>query len=401
MRRQQLRRAALIAAVLTGSAGSAMAQETPSEFALWRTPGWSFTPGVTIGPLWDSNVALASTASADAPAEGDSLLVVEPTVQVRYVSNRTEVNGGYLGYVRRYKDLDELNGVDHRGYFSLRRVASRRLSYSLTNEYGKLPTTDLLMLNGVPFTRNGTQMNALTGKLDARLSKLTAISVGYENTWVKFERRDALSAGGRVNGLESEVSRRLNQGFAVGAEYAVRFADVNDGTRQLTFQETGGAVHAQHGSRTTFTLAGGLSHLADRTLNTTHTGPYVRADVTHETGRATLGASFERTFAPSFGIGASNRNEEVRGSIRMPLDRNRMYVQGTASWRRSEPFDDLAALNLDTILVRSTVGYGVARWLRLEGFYAFSRQDTRIAGGGIDRHSVGTQIVVSQPMRIH
>jgi hypothetical protein len=144
-----------------------------------------------------------------------------------------------------------------------------------------------------------------------------------------------------------------------------------------------------------------VAHIADRALDLTHAGPYLRADLTHDTGNATVGASFERTFAPSFGIGASNLNKEVRGFVRMPLDRNRLYVQGTAGWRRTEPFDDTNVLTLDTILLRSTLGYAATRWLRLEGNYTFSRQDTRIAGGGVDRHVAGVQAVVSQPMRIH
>jgi hypothetical protein len=386
-----------MAAVLTASAGSAMAQETPPEFAAWRTPGWSFTPGVTIGPMWDSNVALTSAPAEANSVQADTLLVVQPTLQVGYASTRTSLAGGYAGYIRRYKDLDQLNGVDHRSYFSLRRLATRRLSYTLSNEYAKLPTTDHLLLNGVPFGRIGTRMNSLSGGFEAKVSKLNALSVRYENTWVKFDRDSTLPAGGWVNSVRSEVSRHVNEELGVGVEYGIRFAALDEGTRDLTFQEAGAALHAKHGAHMMLTLAGGVAHIADRGLDITHAGPYLRADLTHDTGNATVGASFERTFA----LGASNLNKEVRGFVRMPLDRNRLYVQGTAGWRRSEPFDDPNELTLDTILLRSTLGYAAARWLRLEGNYTFSRQDTRIAGGGIDRHVAGVQVVVSQPMRIH
>jgi hypothetical protein len=402
MTRQQLRRAALMAAVLTGAAGSLMAQETPTEFAARRSPGWSVTPGVTIGPLWDSNVALTSaTAEETNSVQADTLLIVQPTMQVGFVSPRTEFTGGYLGYIRRYKDLDQLNGIDHRSFVSFKRLATRRLTYSFSNEHAQLPTTDQLLLNGVPFGRIGTRMNLLTGGVSARLSKVTGLSVRYENTWVEFDRNNTVATGGWLNGVESELSRQVNEQLGVGAEYGVRFADLDEGARQLTFNELGGAVHAKHGPHTMLTFAGGLAHLSDRTLGLSHTGPYLRAELTHDTGKATVGASFENTFAPSFGVGASNRNKEVRGFVRMPLDRNRMYIQGSAGWRRTEPFDDVTVLNLDTILLRSTLGYATSRWLRLEGYYAFSRQDTRIAGGGINRHVAGTQVVVSQPMRIH
>ena len=42
----------------------------------------------------------------------------------------------------------------------------------------------------------------------------------------------------------------------------------------------------------------------------------------------------------------------------------------------------------------------LARWLRLEGFYAFTRQDSQVTGGEIHRHRTGVQIVISQPVRI-
>ena len=51
-------------------------------------------------------------------------------------------------------------------------------------------------------------------------------------------------------------------------------------------------------------------------------------------------------------------------------------------------------------MLRSTLGYAATRYLRVEGFYAFTRQDSRIAGGKVNRQRVGAQVVISQPMRI-
>jgi hypothetical protein len=57
-------------------------------------------------------------------------------------------------------------------------------------------------------------------------------------------------------------------------------------------------------------------------------------------------------------------------------------------------------LPLDTTMIRSTLGYSAMRYLRIEAFHAFTRQDSRVAGGQVNRNRVGAQIVVSQPMRI-
>ena len=84
----------------------------------------------------------------------------------------------------------------------------------------------------------------------------------------------------------------------------------------------------------------------------------------------------------------------------MPLDKNRIYVQGSAAWRRNDPFI-ANELQLDTIWIRSTLGYSAARWLRIEGFHAFTRQDShRDRRRNQPASRSACQSVISQPMRI-
>ena len=63
------------------------------------------------------------------------------------------------------------------------------------------------------------------------------------------------------------------------------------------------------------------------------------------------------------------------------------------------PFEN-SALQLDTIWIRSTLGYAAARWARMELLYTFTRQDSIVTGGEVSRHRIGAQFVLSQPMRI-
>jgi hypothetical protein len=112
-----------------------------------------------------------------------------------------------------------------------------------------------------------------------------------------------------------------------------------------------------------------------------------------------VGAAFDRSFVPSFGFGGSNRSQELTGYVVMPFQRNRLYLQASGSWRRSEPLIE-TSLELDTIRLRGTLGYSATRWLRGETFYTYSRQDSIVTGGEVDRHRLGLQLVISQPMRI-
>ena len=399
--KKQMRRHIVTAAALLvlGSGAAPLAQDRAPEFESWRTPGWSFTPGVTLGAVFDSNVALASAPADTRQTQGDRLLQAQPFAHLEFFSPRTEFSSGYQGYVRRYADVTQLNGFDQRVSGSVRRLVTRRVTVFARDSYADVPTTDEVEVNGVPFSRTGSRMNAALAGVDARLTKYTDLSVRYENTWVKFDRQDTFLTGGWVNGARAELSHHLNDRLSAGAEYGIRFADLNEGTHQLTFQDAGGTLHYDLGPGTAFSLAGGVSHLDDHLLTETRTGPYVRMGLTHDAHRAIVGATYERMFVPSFGFGGSNQSQEVRGFVRMPLQGNRFYVQSSAAWRRSDPFVANELL-LDTIWLRSTVGYSAARWLRIEGFHAFTRQDSQVTGGEINRQRIGAQVVVSQPMRI-
>lgn len=394
-----LRRAVPVGAALLWSAGAAGAQDM-TELPSGRTPGLTFTPGVSLGTVFDSNVALAAVSPVKRQQESDRLLLAEPFLQLDYVTRRTELSTGYQGYVRRYMEFDQLNGFDQHGHARLRRLMSKRTTLLLNEDYARVPTTDELELNGIPFSRTGARRNAAAAQLMARLTRFTDLSVKYDNTWVRFDRRkDSLLTGGMVNGLTTRLSRRLGERFSAGAEYAVRLADLNEGTRQLTFHDAGAAAELGIGPHTNASLGAGYSFLDDRSRHEQRTGPYVRATLTRDTEHAVLGAAFERMFVPSFGFGGSSQSQQVRGFVRMPLDRNRLYVQGSASWRRTDPFV-ANELPLDTTLLRTTLGYATTRYLRLEGYYAFTRQDSRIAGGKVNRQRAGAQVVISQPMRI-
>ena len=386
-------------AVMVAAGAPLRAQDPGSEFQSWRTPGWSFTPGITVSTVYDSNIALANAPASTRTTQGDQLFEVEPFGQLEYFSPRTEFSSGYRGYLRRYQDFDQLNGFDQQVHGSVRRLVTRRVTLFARDNYADVPTTDDVQLNGVPFRRVGSKMNSAQAGMEARLTKYTDLSVSYENTWIRFDRPELFLTNGWVNGVRGELSRRLSDRLSLGGEYAMRFANLNEGTHQVMFQDAGGTLHYHVASGTTLSLAGGVSHLNDRLVLVTRTGPYVRAGITHDVVRATVGASFERVYVPSFSFGGSTQSQEIRGFVRMPLDKNRFYVQGSAAWRRNDPFI-ANELQLDTIWVRSTLGYSATRWMRVEGFHAFTRQDSIVTGGEINRQRIGAQVVISQPVRI-
>jgi hypothetical protein len=391
--------AALLGAL--GIAAPASAQQPPaSDYESRSIPGWTFTPGITIGTLFDSNVAIAGP-DVNGDTASDNLLQMEPFGLLGYHSPRTTFAGGYRGSLRRYFDLSGLNGADHRAYVNWRERLTRRISLFADQDYEQVASTDRLQLNDLPFQRLSARHNAVTAGVEARVTKSVDAAVRYENGWVQFEQRTPgdVRTGGMVHGIRSDLSRRLTDRLSLGGTYDFRHSDLNEGTRQQTFQETGGLVRYRVGEQTSVEAAAGVSHLVEPSRDISQTGSFLRGSVMHRTARAVVGGEYSRGYKPSFGFGGATKSDDVSGYVTMPLVKNRAYVQESASWHRALPVDPLDHERRSTWL-NTVVGYSLQRWLRLEGYWAYSRQDTRLPGGLVERHLIGAQVVISEPMRI-
>lgn len=390
---------ASLAAALLAPASARAQDAPPAEFDSWQLPGWTFTPGVTFGWLHDTNVAVAFPPADVGRTAADNLFGMEPFGSLEYYGRRTDFSSRYHGFVRRYFTYDELNSLEQRAELSLRHRATRRLTVFAGEAFLRTPTTDQLELNGVPFERNGSRYDSAYAGLEGRISRTLTASVRYEFTWVDFDRKDSLLNGGFINGVNTEVTRALGTRSSAGAEYSVRWANLDQGTRHLAFQNTGALYRYRTGERTQIEAAAGFAHLIDNFNAVSKTGLYLRAGLTHRLRRATLGASYERSYVPSFAFGGTNQSQETRGYVTMPLSRNRLYLEESAAWRRTDPL--LAQeIPLDSLWIHTTVGYALVRYFRVEAYHAYSRQDTRLFAGQINRNIIGVQFVVARPVRI-
>ena len=395
MRLTTRRTAAALAIALATGAGVRAQGQRPAEFDTRPGAGWTFTPSIRFASQWDTNVTLAGSQGTPV---SDRLFTFEPQGQLDYRSPRTEFFAGYTGDVRRYTDSSALNSLDHRAFLSLERQASRRVSWSLRNEYQDTPTTDELALNGVPYARTGSKNNRFTAGLEARVSRNDDVTVQFDNTHVRFDDPSLTLRGGMMNGLRGGYARRLGERTKLGAQYRVRHSEMNGG-RTAWFHDLASTLEYDFSPSLALQFGTGYSMLRDSRVEGTHGGLFVYAELTHEAERHDIGVLYERTSAPTFGLGGSSQNQDVRGYIRMPFSRNRVYLQASGGWRRTTSI--LATqLSFDQFDSDITAGYGITRWFRVEAFHIYSRQDSRATGGQINRHRAGLQVVVAQPMRI-
>ena len=391
--------AAALALLLAAAPAAGQSSDQSNETQSYRIPGWSFTPSLALGATYDSNVALADPRAETGITLGDTSFNIVPGGQLEFIGKYTDFSAGYRGFIRRYMDFEALNSYDQRASIGVKRLMSRRLTLSARDTFTDSPTTDDTEVNGVPFRRTGSRTNNLGLGSELRITKYTSLSTRYDQNWVEFDRPDVFLTGGWIHGVRNELSHRLSERLALGGEYTIRTASLDRGDRTFLFQDAGAVVHLALAPQTSATVAGGFAMLHDRTVDITRTGPYVRLGLAHAMEYATLGASFERQYVPSFGFGGSSNNQELRGWVLMPL-RPGLYTQGSAAWRRMTPFEQ-TTLQLDSLWIRSTIGYAAARWARVELLYTFTRQDSIVTGGEVNRHRLGVQFVISQPMRIH
>ena len=398
-------RFALLVTLAAAIPQAATAQERPTEFDSWTVPGWIFTPSISIGGMWDSNVAVATNQAEGRRTDRDRLFVFEPQSQLEFHSNRTEFLAAYKGYLRRHIEISELNGFDQRMYLTFQRLATKRVTFFARNEWSDVPTTDDVDLNGILYERTGSRSNRLTTGVDMRLTKYDDLDVQYENTWIEFDNTSLFTRGGFMHAVSTDYGRRLSARTLLGAEYRIRQADMTGGegalNRVMWFHDMGGVVEQALTPHVNLKGAAGYSVVLDPRLDERHGGAYVRAELTREGERSTAGFYYARSFAPTFGFGGSSESHELRGYLHMPVTRNRMYVQTSGAWRRTDPLAVLDEIDLDSFIADGTVGYAPSRWLRVEGFYIYTRQDSRITGGEINRHRAGVRLVLAQPMRIH
>jgi hypothetical protein len=395
----RIARACALGVLLWAAPAEAQNSDQAAEVESFRLPGWSFTPSIAFGTIYDSNVALSSPRADLGRTEGDALFNVVPGAQLEFNGRRSEFAANYRGFVRRYFEVEGLDGFDQRASLNARRMMTRRLTLYARDSFADSPTTDEVELNGVPFRRTGSRTNTFAAGGEYRISKFASVATRYDNTWVAFDRPDIFLTGGWIHALSGEVTYQFSEHVSAGGEYGYRRASLDEGRREFEFQDAGGVLHFRLGPNTRANGAAGFALLHDRNLNVTRTGPYMRLGVEHELNYVTAGASFERMYVPSFGFGGASNSQELRGYIQMPLQQRRFYTQASAAWRRSSPFE-VETLAADTLWLRSTFGYTASRWLRMEALYTFTRQDSVVTGGEIDRHRVGVQFVISQPMRI-
>jgi hypothetical protein len=378
----------------------ASAQEAEGEPRI--APGLVFTPSIGIGAVYDDNPVLGANINSP-PSDG--LTTVQPMVDFTYTGKHSFLGGGYRGSLQRYSSLEAYDSYTQGGHVEYRQQFSRRISLSVRDNLSLSPTTDLIEVAGVPFTRTGTTQNTISSALLVNATKRLQMNVGYNFQWLQFNRPEApaspLLEGGTGHTVTIHAARALTSRLKLGGEYRLQFANIGEtqSNESFTIQNAEGIVTVRLSPTMTIEAGAGISRLALPEGNGTHLGPAGHFSLHKQTEYALFTISTSRSFVPAFGFGGSFANQEVLAGVRVPFYRRRGYINGDVTWSESEPALQ-RELAITALWVRTTVGYLVQRWLRVEGFYHGTFQDTPVAGGRIDRNRIGVQVATGYPMRL-
>lgn len=366
-----------------------------------QVAGWIFTPSIRFGGAWDDNILLADP---DSNPPSDYATPLSPSATLDYRGRRTRISSGYDGSFLMYQTFGELNSSDHRVRGTVEHRATPRLLVFGEGDWARVPTTDALLLAGIPFFRVGSRMGSAGGGFEATLARHLVMRGRYTLRTVDFEEDDefvnANLLGGHAHEAGVSVARAISPRLTIGAEYELRRAIITDVDDRVN-SHTGSAT-IQYALTPATTISGllGVSRLDAGLMHEPRIGPAVRAGIIHRARLLVLSGSYQRSFIPSFGFGGTFQNEEWQGNVHVPFARNRAYVDGSVARFNNDPLVATLQPSLRSVWLSGTLGYRFTRWLSGEGFFSQSNQNSQRAGGDLGRRQFGFRMHATKPMKL-
>jgi len=407
MTRQSLAWSGALAAIVCAAISPAAAQDSTygtgpgrgsSESSPVLSGGWTITPTIVYSGGWDDNVLVRGEGDE---APGDFVNIVNPRAQADFKGRKGQLSGSYDGAFLLYRDLNTLNSYDQHGSFLGRRLITPRVALFVQNSFASAPTTELAQLVGVPYTRTGTQLDDLHSGVEWALSKRNSLNASYHFSWVEFDQGPDFSTsllGGHSHGGLVAFRRRLSARATLTADYDLTHALMDGAFREFNVTNSAGGVEYKFSDLFQISGAVGVARLFINGLGQARTGPVYRAGLTRRFQSSALDVIYNRSFVPSYGFGGTTQNKELVTRFNVSLSR-RWFANSSVAWRSNDPLT-LGDPALRSWWTETSVGYDVQPWVRIEGFYAWTRQTTDLPGGLMKRNRFGFQIITVKPVRI-
>jgi hypothetical protein len=394
----------------TLTAASVTAQTSnPTEQA--ARPGWTFQPSLTFASGWDDNVLLVGVATEQ---PSDYVNALTPAGSLNYRGRRLNLSTDYQGRFVFYRELSDLNSLDQAGRANLSYRATPYVTVLASHSLWIASETTGVEFVGLPFRRIGNQRNLTTAGVEIRVTPRTTVDASYDLRFVDFDDDVTLAfPGGHEHAFSGELLQQLSSRVAVGGTYGLRRVLIVDDPEPIMLHHAAGIFQYVLSPNVRILGSVGVSHQGAVATSPGQTGLAFRGEINARREHFSVAAYYDRSMLPSFGFGGTFQNEELAGTIQGGFARNRAYWQAGAAWRDSDPLfigspavtpvpATVAATDSSrrTVWLTSRLGYRLAPWLSVEGYYTRAHQNELRPGAKIVRNRFGFQIVTSKPMRI-
>jgi hypothetical protein len=362
------------------------------------TSGWSLTPSLLYSRTWDDNVLLR--APGDQTIE-DFINVINPRGELSYHGRLTDFSARYDGAFVLYRRSDALNSYDQHGGVTGKRRLSKRNTLLLSANAQQSPTTELLQFIGVPFIRVGSFSDDVSVGVETLVNKRLTVVTSANFQQARFDQNQTFATmllGGSSVGAAAGLRERISARTTLTADFDAQHATI--GAEGDVFDIVHGIAGIDHQLSQNLHVfaAGGFSRLNVSSFGPPRLGPSWRLGLSDHYRSTIIDLVYSRSYVPSFGFGGTMQNEEASASVKMPLSR-RFYVQGIVSRRIEDPLV-FTFPQLRSIWVQGSVGYTTSTWVRIEGFYAGTRQTTVVPDQMLSHDQIGVQVIASKPVRI-
>ena len=395
----------LIALCLLGFVSSAAdAQPSPFQRETRSTAGWVFTPGASIGGLWDSGIQTDTDSSVEALFQ-KGVVTANPYAELDFNGRRTHFNLGYSGSFEKYWTSNAT--WVQRSRAGVSQALSPRFDISGDMAYTSVPTTDRLQLvNGVvPYVPVDSRWVDAGGGFTFRAGPRTSINGVYRFQRVIFDDASETQGFGQLRdgsthsqslGFMREFSTRLS----IGATAEHRLDNVGELDQQFEIMTLTGQFSLRLDSSSSISGGGGASNLENVTAGFSSTAPTFHGGYTRSLRTLRLNAFYSHGFEQLFGFGTLVGSDTFSGSAFVPLADRLYYLDASMAYTRSDPSRGVGfGFDYTTMWSNVTVGRQLTPYLRGEGFVSFAHQSSN--GPDSTNHTrVGIQIVTSKPMRI-
>jgi hypothetical protein len=347
---------------------------------------------------WDDNVLLR--APGDQTIR-DFINVINPRGELSYHGRLTDVSARYDGAFVVYRQADTLNTFDQHGGLSGKRRLSKRNTLLFSASAQSSPTTELLQFVGVPYIRVGSFTDDVSVGLDTVVSKRLTIVTSANFQQARFDKNQTfatLLVGGNSVGAAVGLRERISARTTLTADFDAQHATI--GAEGDVFDIVHGVAGVDHQLSEGIHVfaAGGFSRLNVSSFGPPRLGPSWRVGLSDHYRGTIIDLVYFRSYVPSFGFGGTMQNEEASASVKMPLSR-RIYVQGVISRRNDDPLV-FSFPQLRSTWIQGAIGYTTSSWVRIEGFYAGTRQTAGVPGQVLSHDQIGVQVIASKPVRI-